>query len=76
MSRANRKTNSPPISRNVTGRVSIGGTPVLSEQDLKRLMISKILSGMLANPRKSKFDVNSMIAKAKEYAEQIINITQ
>jgi hypothetical protein len=75
MSRRKRKTTTPPVFKNRVETLTSKTTPVLSEVDVKRLMASYILGGMMSNPRKNKFNVNDLIEKSVQHAQKIIDIT-
>ena len=51
-------------------------TPVLSELDLRRLMAAQILSGLVANRRRSKQAIERLTVQAIIQAARIIDLTE
>lgn len=75
MSSRNQKNTTSPVSKKLIQATKIQYPPVLSQQDIKRLMTAQILGGMLANPRKDKFEHTDLTLQAIACVERIIDLT-
>jgi hypothetical protein len=73
MSRKNPRSTTPLVFQKPIKIKSL--KPILSQRDLKRLMVAQILSGMLSNTRKEKFDTSDLTSQAIECADRIIDLT-
>jgi len=68
MNRAKPQTTTPLVLRKPVKFMD-------SELELKRKMAASILAGMMANPRREKFDEDDLVLKAIDCANKIIGLT-
>ena len=69
MNRQNPQTQPVPVSPELYAKT------ILSEQDLRRLMIAQIASGMFGNSRYRKFNSEQIINMAIECTNKILQLT-